>query len=40
MDTTFGVLESGLMAAVSLPLAFVLARLCLGGVLRLIGGRR
>jgi hypothetical protein len=32
----FGVLATTLMAAVSLPLAFVAARLCLRGVLWLI----
>lgn len=35
-----GVLESGLMAAVTFPLAAILARLCLNGVLHLmIAGR-
>ncbi|HWQ56931.1 MAG TPA: hypothetical protein VN442_24800 [Bryobacteraceae bacterium] len=37
----FGVVATGLMAAVTFPLAFGIARLCLNGVLHVIhGGRR
>ncbi len=36
----FGLLATALMAAVSLPIAFVLARLCLKGVLRVISAGR
>ena len=38
--TGLGILAGGLMAAVTFPLAFVLARLCLNGVLRLIAAGR
>jgi hypothetical protein len=34
----FGFFATALMAAVSLPVALLLARLCLRGVLRLIAG--
>ena len=36
----FILIESGLAAAVTLPLAFGLARLCLEGVLRLVAAGR
>jgi len=41
METNgLGLLEGGLMAAVTFPLAFALARLCLNGVLHLIAPGR